>query len=194
MRFDLFLTRHGETEWNWVGRKQGHLDSALTSSGTRHAELQAIALTEASATRIFSSPLGRALETARIMSRVLNLPITVLDDLSEIHHGDYAGRTAEELEGEAHWANRRNQLYTWTFPGGESYQDADVRAARALDAIEQGSNGPAVIVSHEMIGRMLVRNLCDLATEVALSRRHPHGVVYRWQVRTRGIAEYPGTR
>lgn len=192
--FDLFLARHGETEWNREGRKQGHLDSPLTPSGLQHAEVQARALQGSGVTRIFSSPLGRAFDTATIMSEVLEVPVTVLDDLAEVHHGAYAGRTSEELAGEDHWAVRRDQLYTWRFPGGESYRDAEVRAARAIDRVASITEGSAAIVSHEMIGRMLVKRLGDLTPEAALSRRHPHGVIYRWRADSRDVSEYVGAR
>lgn len=184
----LYLARHGQTEWNVLGKKQGQLDSPLTAGGIEHARQQGLALRGRGVEQIYSSPLGRALRTAQIMSEVLDVRVVIIDALAEVHHGEFAGLTEDQLALDAHWAMRREQLYEWTFPGGESYRAADLRAAEAVSRILGASAMTAVIVAHEMIGRMLVRNLCDLSTTDALLRKHPHGTIFEWCESTREIS------
>jgi probable phosphoglycerate mutase len=75
-------------------------------------------------------------------------------------------------------AERKNQLYTWRFPGGESYEDADLRAGVALDKIADSGAAHPVVVTHEMIGRMLLRHLLGLAPEEALRLSMVQGSIY----------------
>jgi probable phosphoglycerate mutase len=63
--------------------------------------------------------------------------VEVVDDLAEMHHGEFAGRTSEDLSGEAVWAEREYDRFTWRFPGGESYADLDRRARCGLEHIEE---------------------------------------------------------
>src|SRR5689334_8573828 len=64
----VVLVRHGETEWNRYGRRQGHLDSPLTPEGRRHAETAALLVASTSIDGIFSSPLGRAYQTSLVIA------------------------------------------------------------------------------------------------------------------------------
>ena len=74
---------------------------------------------------------------------------------------------------------RANDKYRWRFPGGESYADGDVRAGLALAHIQSTGSERALIVSHEMISRMLLRRLLDLIPEDALAYELAHNVVCR---------------
>ena len=106
--------------------------------------------------------------------------MAILDELAEVHHGQFAGLTNDDIEATypGSFEARAREKYRWRFPGGESYADVDERAALALESIAASSARP-LIVSHEMIGRMLLRHLLDLSPEDALSRKHPHNIVYR---------------
>ncbi|NQY57270.1 MAG: histidine phosphatase family protein [Ilumatobacteraceae bacterium] len=175
----VLLARHGETEWNRIGRRHGQLDSPLTERGRQHAQAIARLCGELDADAVFSSPLGRARATAEIVAGSLSLPVVVVDDLAEIDHGVFAGLTNEEIE-EHHpgtLARRANSKYTWSFPDGESYADADQRAASALGTIATSDATSPVVVAHEMIGRLLLRSLLRLDTAEALGRSLPHGSV-----------------
>jgi len=176
----VILVRHGETEWNRVRRRQGQLNSPLTADGRRHAKVAANLCVGLGVDGIFSSPLGRAQQTAAIVSSVLHSPVEVIDDLAEVHHGVIAGLTNAEIEdlhpGEL--GRREMNKYTWVFPGGESYADAGVRAIRALEEIAAtGVNSP-LLVTHEMMGRMLLRSLLDLDVDDALSLSMTHGTAF----------------
>jgi len=128
---------------------------------------------------IFCSPLGRAYRTALIIGAKVDRPVEVLGDLAEVDHGTLAGLTNEEIEtahpGELR--RREREKYTWCFPDGESYADADVRASRALEQVAQAGIVSPLLVTHEMIGRMLLRALLDLTQDEALAWSLPHGSV-----------------
>jgi broad specificity phosphatase PhoE len=175
----VLLARHGQTEWNVLGRRQGQLDSPLTAAGVAHAHRHARTLAGRDLDAIFTSPLGRAHTTATVIAEAVGLPVTVLDDLAEVHHGSFAGLTNADIAARhpaaAH--ERSRDKYHWRFPHGESYADADRRAAAALRAIAGAAQRP-LIVSHEMIGRMLLRNLLDEEPAESLRRDQPHDVIY----------------
>lgn len=176
----VYLARHGETEWNRARRRQGQLDSPLTTAGFAQAAENASLLDGRGIDVIFASPLGRATRTASIIAEVLDRPVVVVSDLAEINHGRFAGLTNDEIRSGYPGAleARTNDKYEWRFPGGESYADADRRAGRALELI--GSHHPQrpLLVSHEMIGRMLLRQLAGLTPSIALATDQPHNVIY----------------
>ena len=175
----ILLTRHGETEWNRVGRRQGQLDSPLTDNGKGHARNVADLCCDLEADAVFSSPLGGARATAIVVAERLSVQVVVLEDLSEIDHGDVAGLANNEIEARhpGELARRAMTKYTWTFPGGESYADADIRAKAAISRVASSGADSPVIVAHEMIARMLLRSPLRLDPDEALKRSVPHGSV-----------------
>jgi probable phosphoglycerate mutase len=185
----VYLARHGQTEWNQQRRRQGHLDSPLTPTGLRQAERNADLIASLPVDKVFSSPLGRARATAGVIAARLGLPVGVVDELREVHHGRIGGLTDAEIERDfPHMAaDRARDKYGYRFPDGESYADADRRAGEALRRIEATGARRPLVVSHEMVGRMLLRNLVDLDVRTALACKHPHDVVYRVRI---GEARY----
>lgn len=182
----IYLARHGQTEWNVAGRRQGRLDSPLTPLGLQQAARNAELLSAEGIDAVFASPLGRARETASIIGATLGLTVQVLDDLAEIDHGLWSGLGSAEID--AGWpgqrALRERGKYAFRFPDGERYADGDVRAGRALAEVARTGVRRPVLVSHEMIGRMLLR---QLGVPDALETQQPSDVVYR--VHTGGLAE-----
>jgi len=174
----VLIARHGQTEWNVVGRRQGQQDSPLTALGIEQARRHAGAV--AGADRVFTSPQGRATATARLIAEALELSVVVVDELAEIHHGEFAGLTDLEIEARfpGEWWDRTGDKYEWRFPGGESYADADPRALRALEKVATDPARRPLIVTHEMLSRLLLRHLLGLTPQEALARRHPHDVVF----------------
>jgi broad specificity phosphatase PhoE len=188
---EVFLVRHGETEWNRTGRRQGQLDAPLTENGS--AEIQRVAerIGSLPIDGVFSSPLGRAITTAQAYAEILQQTITTIDDLREIDHGDMAGMTNEEIERAfpGQLTRRSRDKYQWRFPKGESYADADLRAASALRQIAKSGSARPLIVTHEMIGRMLLRNLLDLGPQEALRLGLNHKEIYQVAVVSKIVAE-----
>ena len=185
LRLDtVFLARHGETEWNRAGRRQGRLDSPLTEDGRAQVGRLARRVAALPVDAVFSSPLGRAAATAAVYAAVLGLPVSFVDDLQEVDGGRWAGLTDEEVDGAYPGARQDRALdrYHWRYPGGESYADADRRASAALALISDAGPRRPLIVSHAMIGRMLLRNLLRMEVDQALQLDLRHGLIYRVEV------------
>jgi len=138
----ILLCRHGQTEWNTQGRRQGQLDSSLTSLGRQQAETIAATVQPLGVDTIFVSPQGRAVETATTISKLIDRPLTVVESLAELHHGRYAAMSNQEIENQfpGQLEARERDKYSWRFPDGESYADVDQRSARALDVIAAPSH------------------------------------------------------
>lgn len=175
-----YVARHGQTEWNLEKRWQGQLDSPLTAAGWRAAEDLGRFVVECAIDAIFASPLGRAQDTAAVVADALGIEVATLPNLAEMHHGAMAGMTASEADAKFPGlrTSREQDKYRWRFPDGESYADVDQRAALAVEKIRRSGRLRPLVVSHEMIGRMLVRQLAGLPPEQMLGRRQPHDLVY----------------
>lgn len=129
--------------------------------------------------------------TADIIGVHLGLAVTVVDELTEVDHGRFAGLTDEEINDRHsdYWHQRSIDKYRWVFPDGESYADADVRAEHALARIGMHPVHRPLVVSHEMIGRMLQRHLLVLDPRDALARVHPNDVIYAIDPRMQAIQQ-----
>lgn len=188
---EVYLVRHGETEWNLTGRRQGQLDSPLSESGMMEVQRTAKRIESLPVDGVFSSPLGRAISTAQTYAHALEQTITAVDDLRELDHGDMAGMTSEEIErafpGEL--ARRSRDKYQWRFPNGESYADADLRAASALRQVAESGSSRPLVVTHEMIARMLLRNLLTLEPKEALTLELLYSAIYRVHVESKTVTE-----
>lgn len=93
----LVIWRHGETEHNVKGIWQGQLDTPLSERGRAQTAAAAAALDSLHPTRILSSDLVRAAETARALAQVTGTPVTYDDRLREIHVGQWEGMSAGEI-------------------------------------------------------------------------------------------------
>jgi probable phosphoglycerate mutase len=90
----LVLVRHGETEWTERGRLHGRLDSPLSPTGRRHAEQAAQRLRGEPFEALYTSPLGRARQTAAILEEAVGLTPQALDGLAELDFGWLEGAPA----------------------------------------------------------------------------------------------------
>ena len=92
----IYMIRHGETEWNKVFRLQGHADIPLNDAGKSLAEITAQALREINFTKIYTSPLKRAKETALILKGDRDIPVIEEERIKEISFGIYEGYHCSE--------------------------------------------------------------------------------------------------
>ena len=109
----LVLARHGQTERNLIGRRQGQLDSPLTTTGIAVARSLAEVLAGQGIDVILCSPLGRAQQTASIFAEALDVPMLLIEPLAEVHHGEFAGLSNKEIELRypQEWAARDLDFY-----------------------------------------------------------------------------------
>lgn len=179
----LFLVRHGETDWNLAGRLQGRRDVPLNALGRQQAAevgrvLQQLA-GDVRALSYVASPMGRAVETMRILRTTLDLPVAEFKTdirFAEISFGRWEGQTWPELRRRDFDAVKKRDLAPWTFapPGGESYEAVATRAFAALEEIE----GNAVIVSHGGVMRGLLHRLTGMPVDDATALVVRQGAVY----------------
>jgi probable phosphoglycerate mutase len=143
---EVVLVRHGETEWSRTGRHTGRTDVPLTEEGERQARAVGEALRGRRFALVLSSPLTRALSTARLAE----FEPEVRADLAEWDYGEYDGVTTPEI---------REKVPDWTIwrygaAGGESVEDLAARADRALRGL-LGVEGDVLVFSHGHFLRVL---------------------------------------
>jgi len=136
----LHFVRHGETDWNRAGRFQGIQDIPLNDEGRRQARALATAWDEP-ADLLVASPLGRALETAKILGDAQGLTLHALEPLLvERDYGQGAGLTLDE---------RRIRFPQGNIPDVETPEAIQSRARAFLDAVVRDYAGRRVVaVSH----------------------------------------------
>ena len=151
----LYILRHGETYWNAENRMQGGVNSPLTDKGRAQAARQAELLGGCDLTGFaaYSSPQGRAFETAAIAVARQIGTIRTDDRLREIGVGDWQGRLRAELMAEnpvPETADGPIAMYEHA-PGGEGFARLEERCRSFLADL----TGPAVLVTHGITSRML---------------------------------------
>lgn len=178
----ILLMRHGETEWNVAGRKQGRGNSPLTGSGRSQA-LECGWLINAQCTnikRIYVSPLGRAQETCALVCSVLRHQpesVDTIEALAELNYGAWQGLTDEEIDIEypGERSKRKTMHWEYVIPGGESYAMVETRVSRWWN---QAEIADSLIIAHEMVNRVILGIHLSLGMSETLALKHPHGHVY----------------
>jgi broad specificity phosphatase PhoE len=168
---ELWLVRHGQTDWNMEGRYQGQADMPLNAAGIAQAEAAAAQLAGGSFAALYSSDLQRALRTAEIIAARLGLPVRRDQRLREIHQGQWQGLLVTEIA--ARYAGEISRFHaspaTARAPGGESVGEVAARLWSAADDYARAHpGGKVLVVSHGLA----------LATLIARARGAPLEQVY----------------
>ena len=143
------MVRHGETEWNRENRFQGLADPPLNGAGRAQARSVAVELAADELTALFSSPLRRAHETARILGAVLGLEVQCSDALREVDVGSWSGLTRTEVEARFPEGYRRWLEYGHGWDDGETYEQLGARVVAGLVGIAAKHPGERVLaVTH----------------------------------------------
>jgi len=167
----IYLVRHGETEWNRARRFQGRSNLPLNQEGRKQVKALALALKNKPLTAIYTSPLIRTLETARLI-KVFHPSIPIFEEkgLIEMDLGEFDGMKAQD------WAEQYPDFRkAWNenpasvkMPGGESLKEVQVRAKDTLERITRiyPPDTTILISSHNFVNLTI---LCDLL-EIPLHR------------------------
>ncbi|MDG1118688.1 MAG: histidine phosphatase family protein [Flavimaricola sp.] len=152
---ELFVMRHGETEWNLAGRWQGDRDSPLTTKGEAQAREMGAMLRRLGVTaqshRLYSSPMTRARRTA-LLAGGDDWPIIEDARLREISVGDWTGRSRDEIRLETDLPEDAHFMDFYArAPEGEPFEEVMSRVQRFLRSLD----GPSVIVTHGITSRFL---------------------------------------
>jgi broad specificity phosphatase PhoE len=185
----LYYIRHGETEWNALGRLQGVQDVPLNELGRRqsvHAgnvlcDLLAGDGRSKDALTFVTSPLGRACQTMELVRGVLKLPLSgygVDDRLREIGYGNWEGSTLAEAQAQDPdlFARRLADKWTVSPPGGETY----VSVQRRMSDWYRNLNADTVAVAHGGTARALMVALGFETPGSAADLVIEQGAVYRF--------------
>jgi probable phosphoglycerate mutase len=158
----VYLVRHGETEWSRSGLHTSRTDIPLIEEGEARARALGERLAERRFALVMSSPLRRALDTARLAGLADDVETT--DDLVEFGYGEYEGRTTPEIRAERPgWS-----LWTDGAPGGEPLAEAAERVDRVIErAVAAG--GDVALFAHGHILRILGARWVGLPPENAAS-------------------------
>ena len=144
----LWLVRHGETEWARLGRHTGRTDIPLTELGREQAGAVARRLVARPFAAVISSPLSRALDTARLAG--FGDRVSTTDDLLEWDYGRDEGRTTAEIRGDRPgWT-----IWTGGPEGGETIDEVAARVDRVI-ARARATDGDTLAFAHGHVLRIM---------------------------------------
>jgi broad specificity phosphatase PhoE len=149
---ELFLLRHGQTEWSAGGRHTGRTDIPLTAAGENQARSAGLTLgtLRKGPALVLSSPRRRAVRTAELAGLVVG---EATEDLAEWDYGDYEGLTTPQI---------RKTVPDWTvwshpIPGGETSEQVGARADKLLDRVRAAlAETEVILIGHGHFSRVLV--------------------------------------
>ncbi len=167
---DLFLVRHGVTDWNEIGRLMGRLDIGLNARGHAEAEALAEALQETPVRMVVVSPQRRALETAQPIARFHNLAIRTDPGLDEVWVAPHwQGKTWDELRDDVD-LQRYGEDPAYTCAAIESAARVQERTIGVAERVRvQPDGGAVVLVSHGDPIKLLLAHY--LAMDISAYRR-----------------------
>ena len=132
----LLLIRHGENDYTKTHKLAGRLPKVhLNEHGQKQAQALADALTGVPIKAIYSSPLERAMETAKPIAKSVGIKITKEKGLLETDVGDWQGKSLKRLYLLKHWKVVQRTPSRAHFPNGESFYECQTRIVGAIDSI-----------------------------------------------------------
>ncbi len=191
---ELWLVRHGETQWSRDWRHTSVTDLELTEAGREQAASLRPLLAGVGFDRVWSSPRRRALETAELAGFTPEID----EDLVEWHYGDYEGVTTTEI---------RETVPDWTIwshpvPGGETQEQVCARLDRIVSRVRE-AGGRTLVFAHGHSLRVLAARwlglevadgrifLLDTGTYSVLGDDRGQPVVVQWNVQDRAARTRP---
>jgi len=163
----LFLTRHGETDYNLVGRYCGSIDAPLNGRGEAQARDLAARLAAEGAQfdAVISSPLLRARQTADIVCAALGMDYEIFHEFAERNMGVFEGQTAEENREKypEMWARHCSPTPDCAPDGGESARQMCARIDGGIARLREMHVGRRVLlIAHGYAGRAIHRHIHNL--------------------------------
>jgi alpha-ribazole phosphatase len=155
----VWLIRHGEPAAEAKHRCYGSLDVELSDKGRQQMEHVADYLKSEPITSVYTSPRTRAQQGARLLAAALSHPVQVVEDLREIHFGEFEGLSYDEIAARypglyREWMEKPTEVQ---FPNGESFPQMRARVLNAFHAIRRKHDGDTIaIVSHAGVNRVVL--------------------------------------
>ncbi len=179
------LIRHGETQWNIEKKVQGCGNSPLSVNGIKMAESWGQILKNMGYDRILASDLGRAVQTAQIISKILDVPISQEKGLREMDWGGWTGKGYSTVRKGTPDIVNYNDMEGWDFkpPDGESRRSVYLRSCTVLKkAHALWNNEKILVVTHEGVIHCIVNFLLNrkfvFSESLILKPSHVHCLVY----------------
>ncbi|TCT17136.1 phosphoglycerate mutase [Natranaerovirga pectinivora] len=150
----LYITRHGQTQWNLEGRLQGRKDSPLTKLGEDQAKWLGEKLKEFEIDIIISSPSGRALKTAEILRGDRDIEIIQNSNLMEMDFGDWEGQLHSEIEKQSpvEKENYSKFPHLYAYISGETFYQVLDRVGNEIEKIISKHEGKSIlVVTHAVV-------------------------------------------
>ena len=171
----FLCVRHGVTDWNREGRFQGLTDIPLNDEGISQAQSVARRLQNVPFDFVVSSPLSRAVKTAKIIATVSCKPVSVDADLIECDFGSFEGRSIDETMRE-HGITAKEALATILPSDGEAWASVSKRSLRCVgNWLDRHPQAGILFVSHDAVMQSMSQALCRRWFD------NRHGVPFRFE-------------
>jgi len=144
----ILITRHGQTVTNREGRFCGHFETQLTPLGVRQAQALGQRLGGVQVDAVYTSDLGRAVETAALILQGRRITPTIDPDLRELHYGQWEGRKGGEVAKAypEQYKLMRAEDPGWRPPGGETIGEVRQRTFAALRRVAKAHQHQTVLI------------------------------------------------
>ncbi|MDR0879716.1 MAG: histidine phosphatase family protein [Clostridioides sp.] len=163
-----YIIRHGQTVWNTLGKTQGHGNSDLTESGVAQAKDLAESLADEGIDFIYSSNLGRAVQTAKAIGDRIGKKVIPTEYLREMGFGVWEGKLIPEIEAEYGdmFKTWRNEPHKVDIIEGENLHIVKERVDAFIDALNKKyDNKKIVLVTHSMTARVMLLSFLNSGME-----------------------------
>jgi broad specificity phosphatase PhoE len=161
----IILVRHGQTGWNKQEKFRGWVDIDLDDTGRRQAKAAASRVSQWNVTSIYSSPLKRALTTARALADIAGLEVVPADGITDMNFGVWQGMSIADVEKRYpeqfdQWCHRPERL---EIPDGETLEGVRKRAVATIEELAAKHEGETIaVVTHRVVCRVLLCHLLGL--------------------------------
>jgi broad specificity phosphatase PhoE len=153
----VFLLRHGETAWNKLGRVMGRTQVPLGADGIEQIKKIAPLIATLKLEAIYTSPLLRAVQTAKLVAAGTKLPICRSEGLNEIAFGEWTGRHFDDLIDDELYRRFIKSPAKTVLPGGETISDVQRRGLKVIhEAAQKVPGGRFLFVSHGDVIRAIL--------------------------------------
>jgi len=164
----VFLLRHGSIQSDDVAKRFiGQTNLPLNDCGRRQAHYWRNRFVGETLSGIFCSDLNRCTETARVIARESSPPITAMQELREIHLGQWDGLTFDRVR--RRWPDafrqRGQDIVGFRPPGGESFSDLHQRVIPAFEKIVGQTDGNLLVVAHAGVNRVILCHLLGMPAD-----------------------------
>ena len=186
---EIYFVRHGQTEWNAIRRMQGQWNSDLNDLGRAQAHVNGQFLRTLDIEYLVASPLDRTRQTAEIINEYLSLELNFDDRIMEWNCGDWSGEMWDQVADKwpDEFAAWQADQFNYRGPGCETYPDMIARATPFLNELMALPCSRMAVVSHGMIGRVMVGTLLSMSPEEMLAFGQTNDTVFHLTHRNPGF-------